>query len=572
MLPARASLPPLCAGDEGDLDGEEEDLDNKISNIDDAPRPVIVGAACKSSVSSPNVRRPSKWGVTTQSLALMNRSLTTEIDPELLRAVYLHRLLQGFGHFLRGSTSGGVGVDTSYRGFEYSMEVPEIDDFISHEWGSGRWTKFVALLCFYNGPAALYFSIALGMLVFVLELLGEVPQGVLRFQWSRTIAGSPVMGHLPASWPLVILPVAFGLVLIFGQRLRRVLPLQPRRVFLDKMCIDQQNEDTKAQAILSLAGVLKRTERLVVLWSPQYLTRLWCTYEVATWLHMGKEFRRDVAFVPVFLCTAQLSFTLGIYIFTIVTWFLLRFLAPVAHAAAELGVLAVVLAPSISMLRQMVWDLGNLHSQLRNFRVQETECFCCSNKHRGPETGQRLACDRDLVYGVLAQWFAEGQENAQDSFNLFMQKQVAFAAALGVLSPWRRYNICLLMTLPVVWWSYSEAVLIPSMREMGSPEIYVALFALEGFVSSFLAFPACAMVGLRLCSYSNRLGGEESLRRNVKGLLLGALVLLGVLASTLLVTLTFSATRAMEVPWPYLGALILVSFASVALFCWPWQP
>eukprot|EP00490_Sorites_sp_Unknown_P007439 CAMPEP_0114696324 /NCGR_PEP_ID=MMETSP0191-20121206/72426_1 /TAXON_ID=126664 /ORGANISM="Sorites sp." /LENGTH=84 /DNA_ID=CAMNT_0001993817 /DNA_START=31 /DNA_END=281 /DNA_ORIENTATION=+ len=79
-------------------------------------------------------------------------------------------------------------------------------------------------------------------------------------------------------------------------------------VFLDKLCISQHNMNKKEQGIAGLAAFLSNSRRMVILWSPRYFSRLWCTYEVGAFLRLHK--RRDVEIIPasfgVYLCFASL--------------------------------------------------------------------------------------------------------------------------------------------------------------------------------------------------------------------------------------------------------------------------
>eukprot|EP00435_Cladocopium_sp_Y103_P033137 s4156_g8.t1 len=50
-------------------------------------------------------------------------------------------------------------------------------------------------------------------------------------------------------------------------------------------------------------------------------------------------------------------------------------------------------------------DLAELDQQLQDFNVNESQCFCCSEQHVHPETGQALACDRVLIYDMLRRWY-----------------------------------------------------------------------------------------------------------------------------------------------------------------------
>ncbi|KAF4676919.1 hypothetical protein FOL47_004398 [Perkinsus chesapeaki] len=56
------------------------------------------------------------------------------------------------------------------------------------------------------------------------------------------------------------------------------------RVFLDKCCILQTDRNAKLQGISRLSDYLRASNKLVVFWSPDYLKRLWCVYELAKFL------------------------------------------------------------------------------------------------------------------------------------------------------------------------------------------------------------------------------------------------------------------------------------------------
>ncbi|KAF4676918.1 hypothetical protein FOL47_004397 [Perkinsus chesapeaki] len=55
-------------------------------------------------------------------------------------------------------------------------------------------------------------------------------------------------------------------------------------VFLDKCCILQTDRNAKLQGISRLSDYLRASDKLVVFWSPDYLKRLWCVYELAKFL------------------------------------------------------------------------------------------------------------------------------------------------------------------------------------------------------------------------------------------------------------------------------------------------
>ena len=61
-------------------------------------------------------------------------------------------------------------------------------------------------------------------------------------------------------------------------------------------------------------------------------------------------------------------------------------------------VLILTLGLAISTLIETMHDFAKLAGQIKVFRVQESECFCCSNNHRHPHTGRLMQCDRDQIY------------------------------------------------------------------------------------------------------------------------------------------------------------------------------
>ena len=77
---------------------------------------------------------------------------------------------------------------------------------------------------------------------------------------------------------------SFYVVLAFWQRIRRALKGAETLVFLDRLCIAQHDDGLKRQGILNLGGILAKSRRLIVLWSPRYFSRTWCTFEIASFL------------------------------------------------------------------------------------------------------------------------------------------------------------------------------------------------------------------------------------------------------------------------------------------------
>ena len=88
----------------------------------------------------------------------------------------------------------------------------------------------------------------------------------------------------------------FAVFFLFWQHIRDIF-LAPKLAFVDKLCIPQHNEEVKEKCILGLAGFLKRSRKLAILFSEPYIGQLWCAYEF-TALHSNQG---HVQTVPVVL-------------------------------------------------------------------------------------------------------------------------------------------------------------------------------------------------------------------------------------------------------------------------------
>ena len=79
-------------------------------------------------------------------------------------------------------------------------------------------------------------------------------------------------------------------------------------------------------------------------------------------------------------------------------------------------------AVAVGAFRAHFRALDAMSSQLRNFELQKTSCWCCSVNHVHPTTSELLPCDRSILTKCLTAWF--GSEQA---FNDAVRSSVATA-------------------------------------------------------------------------------------------------------------------------------------------------
>ncbi|CAE7900275.1 hypothetical protein AK812_SmicGene19041 [Symbiodinium microadriaticum] len=349
-----------------------------------------------------------------QSHRSTSQELKTQLEPELLRGVPLDVALAGWGRHWETPDSGMFNVDP--KSYELSRATESLDVFLSHDWASSGTLKFLSLLIVYNSHAAFLACLSVSVLVGVLRGYGVLPN---------------------EGWTVVLGHGTFLLVFAFWQRLRRFL-CRPFLVFLDKLCVAQHDEELKQKGIKGLAAFLLSSRQLVVLLTPRYFTRLWCTLEIATFMKDPQR-RKRIQFMP--LKTAVLLLlSAGCWFALAIGWNAFAGVvnddSPIWHNSLILTglmlLLTSVVLPFVFYLGMgIVADLEEMPRQLAGFNAKEAECFCCSNGHRHPHDGSKLPCDRLLVYNTLKQWYGqEGEVDHLERFSRQVREELAPSIAL----------------------------------------------------------------------------------------------------------------------------------------------
>jgi len=434
-------------------------------------------------------------------------TLTTDIGKVLLRAVNVSVLMHSFGKVL--ASSGGT-LQVTAEDYDRSRSVQRIDDFISHSWKTGRWPKFLTLCLVYNLRAASVASWLAAILVFFLELdaVSFLSRPVRFDAWF----GGQVRHHSMGVWGMLVCPLTFLVVGVFWQNL-----VPQRMVFVDKFCIHQTDPQLKKAGIRGIAGFLRHSDRLVVLWTGSYFTRLWCTYELASWIHLGKS---HIHFVPVSFAAVAGMMMSGLFAqFALVTLF--------RAVTGDLPLMIILLSLWMFCLlvtvsaRRHVRELSSLENQLSAFSVQKTQCYCCDFGHVNPLTDEPMPCDRQLVYDALKDWFSEygaatrsvtssyggaSKSLAPDTAELshldFFDAQVrarVHSQLISMGSYQLSYSHALMMASPFFWHLMEQATYLESL-----PWLEWARFALHVMGTVFVAVPITYRMVFVLCTFYQR--------------------------------------------------------------------
>ena len=165
--------------------------------------------------------------------------------------------------------------------WETSAEAEGFDVFISHTWATPGYQKFLSLLLssyWHYAMAGWLLAAILLMILYIFRLL-------------------PVFVLIRGAMPDYQVDIPCGLWIFFVTFLSAVLGLfcapyiasfscRASRCFYDVACVNQVDPIQREHGIYGIGGFLALSQQLWILWSPPYLSRLWC---VSRWQIIGSK-------------------------------------------------------------------------------------------------------------------------------------------------------------------------------------------------------------------------------------------------------------------------------------------
>lgn len=393
-----------------------------------------------------------------QRQTLMKMSSLSLTSPNLLRATYAKEPLRWFGSVFRehappvpgsearlgygrrrherdaeeesthsqGSRASRAPVST----FELSFPTDNIDHFWTHSWSGNPVLKTLVLMLQYNLLAASIASTIAALIAMLLCVHGVLPPmaattsrhavpSVVLTALGRYNTGEDFQAH--AFWPLLAGTSTFVLVLL-QWRSRKL-------IFLDKVCIEQCDQQRKQQGVECIGAFLSYSRKILVLWDPSYATRLWCVFEMAAfaWAHdrhiADRVIVRPLLFGAVFPCLMATSIFSQCFLIFLP---LESLLATLSGSSVISAVVSMLLCTHL--LRHLGRDIVRMGELLKEYMVAKANCYCCSIEHRDPETGTKISCDRQVIQACIIAWFGSLKE-----FEEFVQSDLAprFRSSLG---------------------------------------------------------------------------------------------------------------------------------------------
>lgn len=305
------------------------------------------------------------------------------VDHEIVRGIPLRESLKNFGRLWRWSPLDLVEEDRK-KLWNRSKKVTGFDVFLSHTWlTKGRW-KVLTLLLRSGWHIMLLGWLVATILAILLCLNGVLPMAAVWHVSLDDWNGDCGMGY----W-IWIVGMSGGFLGLF---LSVYIPgsiSKSEVCFLDVVSIHQTDSALMERGIYGLGGFLKVAKELRVLWSPPYLSRLWCVFELAAYRTANPTGK--IVLNPLFIesvCTIMfLGSLLGSFLFQ---YTMLRKMSmTMMNSAYVFGPLPLLVA--IHVLRREVKLRHLLAKGLREFDLRNADC--------------RNDFDREFIYAGIIQWY-----------------------------------------------------------------------------------------------------------------------------------------------------------------------
>ena len=214
-----------------------------------------------------------------------------KIDHEITRGIPLHRALQ----YSELWTSPDE-IRRRKHGdqvWTLSTRVSSFDIFLSHTWRTkGRW-KALSLMIqngWLHGLLGWFTGLAMMLCLRAFDVIDDPWHDVV-----FVVAGKPIMISL-TPYTVFLSEVSMMMALFF---LAPYLPFKKHMCFLDIACIHQEDQDLFERGISGIGGCLAVAKELRVLYSPEYLSSLWCWFELVGFRKANPEGK--LVFLPLFI-------------------------------------------------------------------------------------------------------------------------------------------------------------------------------------------------------------------------------------------------------------------------------
>ncbi|CAK9068328.1 unnamed protein product [Durusdinium trenchii] len=333
-----------------------------------------------------------------------NRQLL--VDTEILRSVSLRRTLHWLGE-MWSKNPAELSISQGEALWSQSHPALKYDIFLSHTWQTSGTQKFLALSLQSGWSVAIAFwllGVSTSVVLCLCKVLPTWPVMVLPNFDAPTTVWTNLLG-------LIFLTVGF-LIAPYLPRCRSVADA----CFLDVACVNQSDRELMERAVYGLGGFLSVSDELRVLWSPPYLSRLWCIFELAAYRSANPTGR--IRFAPIYI---ELSVLVAVVAGHVACCFFAAFTGWLsAHPALAAIAGWLPLTQALHTLRRLNRSRAELISEMQSFSLSRA---VCSNSQ-----------DRDYVMSAIAHWY-QSPEGFEDYVRGPLRQELMRSISFAKVSP-----------------------------------------------------------------------------------------------------------------------------------------
>ncbi|CAE7190269.1 unnamed protein product [Symbiodinium necroappetens] len=399
----------------------------------------------------------------------------SEVDMAMVRGISLRSSLRGLGRLWRYKASWKPQERAAL--YELSSPAMSFKVFVSHTWQTpGRW-KILGLSLQCGWRSALGFWFMAVVVSFALCALDILP---MPFSYEPTMAVFPET-YAMGFWvvPSGMIATLVGLV---------AAPYWPERCsgsdtsFIDVASIHQVDRRLMEKGIYGIAGFLRISQELRILFSAPYFSRLWCVFEVAAYKKLNPQ--GTIKFKPVFVEAVVVGLLLSAYCFSFIfmTWRILDAdgLEANAWVFAAFASWFVPLGIATYGLRIIFREKYRLLSELEDFDLDYVHCS--------------KQFDRDFIHAAIVKWYG-----SKANFTTYVRCGLKDELATSLFAARMPHEYLLLILTPFLGLCFE---MLLAMWKSGVPPEQLMAFLLAAVLGLDIFWFGSSMVLLVcLCDY-----------------------------------------------------------------------
>lgn len=322
-------------------------------------------------------------------------------DPACIRGTPLREVL----------VKCGAALTADAADFTRSRPVADLDLFICHTWDTDRSSQFAALALHSNFWKSLAVWAFLVIILVLLDIFDQLPT-FTRQRGDKLVAMSP--------WCSVLSFPCYWIVLCFYNELPCC---QGPTVFIDKLCVDQNDETQRKLGIKAIPSIIERSRAMLVVLTPSGLTKVWTMFELTSFLILHGP--RYLYVQPAFLSKVCLLGSLVVYCCVLNLLAINSITEEELHIWCLVSLLLVTLPPSIAFAIYLLrWGnvIKELHNQASQFDFNTASCT--------------VEADRIMLKKMIARMFYRDMVehfDVADSRNFSQEEVLSYQKELRIL-------------------------------------------------------------------------------------------------------------------------------------------